>query len=77
MSDKFINKVLCSIKDNNANIEKEILLFEVVGILTIILEEINLNDSDEIKIFYNCLNKKDLFSLKAKNEVIKIIENIL
>lgn len=77
MNDKFINKVLCNIKDNNANTEKEILLFEVVGILTIILEEINLNDSDEIKIFYNCLNKKDSISLKAKNEVIKIIENIL
>lgn len=77
MSDKFINKVLCNIKNNNANTEKEILLFEVVGILTIILEEINLNDSDEIKIFYNSLNKKDSISLKAKNEVIKIIENIL
>lgn len=77
MNDKFINKVLCNIKDNNANTEKEILLFEVVGILTIILEEINLNDSDEIKIFYNSLNKKDSISLKAKNEVIKIIENIL
>lgn len=77
MSDKFINKVLRNIKNNNANTEKEILLFEVVGILTIILEEINLNDSDEIKIFYNSLNKKDSISLKAKNEVIKIIENIL
>lgn len=77
MNDKFINKVLCNIKDNNANTEKEILLFEIVGILTIILEEINLNDSDEIKIFYNSLNKKDSISLKAKNEVIKIIENIL
>lgn len=77
MNDKFINKVLCNIRDNNANTEKEILLFEIVGILTIILEEINLNDSDEIKIFYNSLNKKDSISLKAKNEVIKIIENIL